>query len=64
MYDRLISLQRFAARPLTPGGQSEPPPRHVHGLPVIRRVTGEADGPSGASREQPAAAIGKIPTRG
>ncbi len=36
MYDRLISLGRFPARPLTPGGPAEPLPEHVHGGPVIR----------------------------
>ena len=62
MYDRLISLQRFAARPLTPGGKTQSPPAHVHGLPVIRRVMGEADASSGATSEQAAAAVGKTPT--
>ncbi len=34
MYDRLISLQRFGARPLMPGGPVEPLPEHVFGDPV------------------------------
>ena len=38
MYDRLISLGRFAARPVNPRAAPEAPPAHVHGEPVIRRV--------------------------
>ena len=37
MYDRLISLQRFGARPLVPGGPVEPLPEHVFGDPVWKR---------------------------
>ena len=37
MYDRLISLGRFARRPLIPGGAAEPPPTHNFGDPVARR---------------------------
>ena len=37
MYDRLISMQRFGARPIVPGGPIEPIPRHKFGEPVIRR---------------------------
>lgn len=33
LYDRLISLGRFAPRPLMPGGPTEPLPPHVHGAP-------------------------------
>lgn len=36
MYDRLLSLGRFAARPLIPGGAPEPLPEHVFGDPVRR----------------------------
>jgi tRNA G18 (ribose-2'-O)-methylase SpoU len=36
MYDRLISLGKFARRPLVPGGKPEPVPAHVFGDPVIR----------------------------
>lgn len=36
MYDRTISLGRFAPRPVKPGGPSEAPPRHRHGGPVFR----------------------------
>lgn len=37
MYDRAISLQRFAPRPLLPGGPSESLGSHVHGGPRFRR---------------------------
>ncbi len=37
MYDRLISLERFAPRPGMPGGPAESPPEHVHGLPPLLR---------------------------
>jgi tRNA G18 (ribose-2'-O)-methylase SpoU len=37
MYDRLISLGRFARRPLMPGGPSEPVPKHAFGDPVLRK---------------------------
>ena len=37
MYDRLISLGRFARRPLIPGGAAEPLPTHIFGDPVLRR---------------------------
>ncbi len=37
MYDRLISVQRFGARPVVPGGPIEPIPLHKFGEPVIRR---------------------------
>lgn len=37
MYDRLISLQRYAARPVTPMGPVEPLPDHVFGEPLRRR---------------------------
>jgi tRNA G18 (ribose-2'-O)-methylase SpoU len=36
MYDRLTSRERFAPRPLMPGGPSEGLPPHVHGNPVLR----------------------------
>lgn len=36
MYDRMISLGRFAERPVRVGGPIEPPRQHVHGQPVIR----------------------------
>lgn len=36
MYDRLISLGRFPARPVTPGGPTESLPEHVHGGPLLR----------------------------
>jgi tRNA G18 (ribose-2'-O)-methylase SpoU len=37
MYDRLISLGRFARRAMRPGGPGEPLPEHVFGEPVTRR---------------------------
>ncbi len=37
MYDWLISLRRFGARPLVPGGPVEPLPEHVFGDPVWKR---------------------------
>jgi tRNA G18 (ribose-2'-O)-methylase SpoU len=36
MYDRLISLGRFAGRPVTPRGIPEPVPEHVFGGPRFR----------------------------
>lgn len=36
MYDRLLNLGRFPARPLTPGGRVEPLPSHVHGDMLLR----------------------------
>ena len=40
MYDRMISLGRFAERPVRSGGPTEAPPEHVHGTPFmdIRRA--------------------------
>jgi tRNA G18 (ribose-2'-O)-methylase SpoU len=37
MYDRMISLGRFAPRPERPGGPTVPLPPHVHGQPALRR---------------------------
>jgi tRNA G18 (ribose-2'-O)-methylase SpoU len=37
MYDRMLSLGRFAPRPVRSGGPTEPAPRHVHGKVVTRR---------------------------
>lgn len=36
MYDRVLTLGRFAPRPLVPGGPLESLPGHVHGGPVLR----------------------------
>jgi tRNA G18 (ribose-2'-O)-methylase SpoU len=36
MYDRMISLGRFAPRAEMPGGPSEPLPPHIHGAPQFR----------------------------
>lgn len=40
MYDRMISLGRFAARPSRAGGPDAPLPPHVHGNPVARTKRG------------------------
>jgi tRNA(Leu) C34 or U34 (ribose-2'-O)-methylase TrmL len=71
MYDRVISLGRFAARPLTPGGKIQPLPEHQHGLPTFRRVA--ADGAAHSPESVPvisqklssttAATVGKKRTR-
>jgi tRNA G18 (ribose-2'-O)-methylase SpoU len=37
MYDRLISLGRFARRPVNPRAAPEPLPEHVQGAQVVRR---------------------------
>ena len=37
MYDRMLSLGRFAPRPLMPGGPNEPLPPPVVGPPAFRR---------------------------
>ena len=37
MYDRVLTLGRYPARPLVPGGPTEALPEHVHGAPVLRR---------------------------
>lgn len=70
MYDRLISLQRFAARPIAAGGKVEPLPAHVHGLPTIRRqedATVSSPEIVPPARKTPssksAAAVGKRPPR-
>jgi tRNA G18 (ribose-2'-O)-methylase SpoU len=39
MYDRMLSLGRFAARPVRSGGPTEPRPRHIHGGVITRRRT-------------------------
>ncbi|HFD15866.1 MAG TPA: RNA methyltransferase [Rhodospirillales bacterium] len=36
MYDRMLSLGRFAERPVGAGGPRQPRPPHVHGNPVLR----------------------------
>lgn len=40
MYDRMVSLGRFAPRAGREGGPTEPLPPHVHGEPTFRRRTG------------------------
>ena len=37
MYDRMLSLGRFAERPVMSGATPEPLPEHVFGTPVVRR---------------------------
>jgi tRNA G18 (ribose-2'-O)-methylase SpoU len=37
MYDRMISLGRFAERPVRAGGPPAPRPSHVHGEPLWKR---------------------------
>lgn len=44
MYDRLASLGRFAARPLTPGGPHEPLDPHTFGPPRLRARGGRRKG--------------------
>mgnify|MGYP001809576315 CR=1 FL=1 len=36
MYDRMISLGRFAERPVRPGAPIDDTPTHTHGRPVLR----------------------------
>ena len=54
MYDRMLSLGRFARRPERPGGPTEALPEHVFGDPVIRRRMEKfrADPPVGEAVEQ------------
>jgi len=40
MYDRMLSMGRFAERPVRPGGPTAPLPDHVHGGPVTRSEGG------------------------
>lgn len=37
MYDRMLSLGRFARRAVRSGGPDTPLPAHVHGAPIMRR---------------------------
>jgi tRNA G18 (ribose-2'-O)-methylase SpoU len=37
MYDRLISLGGYPARPIRPGGPAEIPPVHKWGAPILRK---------------------------
>ncbi len=43
MYDRVLSLGRFARRPQGELGTPETPPDHVHGRPIFRRPSGPAN---------------------
>lgn len=40
MYDRLKTLGRYPAPPVSEGGPASPPSRHVHGAPRRRRTGG------------------------
>ena len=51
MYDRTISLGRFARRPLTPGGVPEPVPEHVFGNPRFRKQAARFRAAPPAARE-------------
>ncbi len=44
MYDRAISLGRFADRPVAAGGPTAPLPPAVHGGPILRRARRAAGG--------------------
>ena len=47
MYDRLISVQRFGARPVVPSGPVEPLPKHTFGDPVWKRKQRRREGADG-----------------
>ena len=51
MYDRVLSLGRFAPRPLHAGGPTEPLPAHVHG-PIRRFAARRAWPTSKAAAER------------
>jgi tRNA C32,U32 (ribose-2'-O)-methylase TrmJ len=44
MYDRMISLGRFAERPVRAGGPMATRPAHVHGEPVWKRKRAKVGG--------------------
>jgi hypothetical protein len=44
MYDRLLSLGRFAPRPVRSGGSTEPLRPHLHGKVITRRRTAVSRG--------------------
>lgn len=52
MYDRVLSLGGFAARPGLPGGPpaAPPPTRHVFGPPKLRTARAKPRGRAGSSR--------------
>lgn len=37
LYDRLLTVGRFAERPVTPSGTPTPLPEHVQGMPILRK---------------------------
>ncbi len=49
MYDRTLTLGRFAPRPVRAGGPTEPLPPHMHGGPVLRHLR-TADTSAGPDR--------------
>ena len=51
MYDRMISLGRFAPRPVATGGPVEALPRHSFAAPKIRRPKAGAPAPVSASEK-------------
>ncbi len=51
MYDRMISLGRFAERPVRAGGPQEPLPPHVHGRPVFTHPPPWAQPPSPSAND-------------
>ncbi len=42
MYDRMLTLGRFAERPVRIGGPPAPPPQHVHGEPLWKPKRGRS----------------------
>ncbi len=58
MYDRMLSMGRFAERPVRVGGPTSAPPKHVQGGPVIRSERRRA------AQERQAAAKGQKPANG
>ena len=44
MYDRMLSMGRFADRPVMAGATPEPLPEHVFGTPVLRRSGAKVEG--------------------
>jgi tRNA G18 (ribose-2'-O)-methylase SpoU len=51
MYDRLVTLGRFPARPVTPTGSPEPVPPHVRGARIERRRRGTTPDTGGKSAD-------------
>lgn len=47
MYDRMLSMGRFAERPVHSGGPDRDRPAHVHGGPVLRRAKSDPSAQGG-----------------